>query len=98
MKKSVLINIIKEEIQKQLHEYGSESLYYSSPGGSEQINSSQELRIQHYDNLEKWKVTAMQLGAVIQDRGEDFLAIMPNQDKLGTFSKSLQIGTLNLYS
>jgi hypothetical protein len=40
----------------------------------------------------------MQLGAVIQDRGEDFLAIMPNQDKLGTFSKSLQIGTLNLYS
>ena len=98
MKKSDLVKIIKEEIQKELREYGSESLYYSAPGGSEQIGSRQQLRIQRYDNLEKWKVVAMQIGSIIQDRGEDYLAVMPNQDKLGTFSKSLQIGTLNLYS
>ena len=98
MKKSELLKIVREEIQNELREYGSESLYYSAPGGSEQIGRGQQLHIQHYDNLEKWKVVAMQLGAVIQDRGEDFLAVMPNQDKLGTFSKSLQLGTLSLYS
>jgi hypothetical protein len=38
----------------------------------------------------------MQLGATIQDRGDDWLAILPNQDKLGTFSKRNFIGTLTL--
>jgi hypothetical protein len=98
MKKSDLVRIIKEEIQKELREYGSESLYYSAPGGVEQTRSPQQLHIQRYDSLEKWKVVAMQIGAIIQDRGEDFLALMPNQDKLGTFSKALQMGTLNLYA
>jgi hypothetical protein len=98
MKKTELIKIIKEEVSKVLKEYGMESLYYGSPGGFEQIGSKQELRIQHYTNLEKWKVVAMQLGATIQDRGDDFLAVMPTQDPLGTFVKELQQGTLHLYA
>ena len=38
----------------------------------------------------------LQLGAIIQDRGEDWIAIMPNQDKIGTFSKINQTGTLSV--
>ena len=96
MKKSKFIQIVREEIQKQLHEYGSESMYYSAPGGFEQIGSIPELRVQHFDDYERWKVISMQLGATIQDRGDDWLAVLPNQDKLGTFSKRNNYGTLTL--
>ena len=96
MKKSKFIQIVREEIQKQLHEYGSESMYYSAPGGFEQIGSIPEIRVQHFDDYERWKVISMQLGATIQDRGDDWLAVLPNQDKLGTFSKRNNYGTLTL--
>ena len=96
MKKSKFIQIVREEIQKQLHEYGSESMYYSAPGGIEQIGSIPEIRVQHFDDYERWKVISMQLGATIQDRGDDWLAVLPNQDKLGTFSKRNNYGTLTL--
>lgn len=81
---------------KSIKEYGSESMYFSAPGGVEQASHSHVPRTQHYTSYEKWKVVAMQLGAVISDRGDDWLAVMPNQDKLGTFSKMTRIGTLNL--
>ena len=96
MKKSKFIQIVREEIQKQLHEYGSESMYYPAPGGFEQIGSIPEIRVQHFDDYERWKVISMQLGATIQDRGDDWLAVLPNQDKLGTFSKRNNYGTLTL--
>jgi hypothetical protein len=96
MKRSELKQIIREEIRKALKEaYGMESIYYSAPAGGEQV-PAEDVHIQHYDNLEKWKITAMQLGAVIQDRGDDWIAVMPNQDKLGTFSKMNYFGTLTI--
>ena len=97
MKKSKFLEIVREEIQKQLREYGSESMYYSAHGGFEQIGSIPEIRVQScLEDYEKWKVIAMQLGATIQDRGDDWLAILPNQDKLGTYSKRNFMGTLTL--
>lgn len=100
MKKSELIKIVKEEIRKELREaYGMESLYYSSPSGFEQAtraSDSASMRIRRFDNVEKWKVIAMQLGARIVDRGDDWMAEMPDRSKLGTFSKLNQSGTLTL--
>jgi len=97
MKKSRLLTIIREELAKELSEYGMESIYYNHPGGAEQTKQAPEARLQRYDSLEKWRITAMQLGATVQDRGDDYIAVMPNQDKLGTFSKLNNFGTLNLY-
>ena len=96
MKKSELIQIIREEIRKGLKEYGMESIYFNHPGGFEQAKRIPELRLQRFTNPEKWKIVAMQLGATIQDRGDDWIAVMPNQDKLGTFSKMNHFGTLEL--
>lgn len=92
------MRIIREEVINAVNEYGMESIYYNSPGGFEQVGNKEKLRIQHFDDLERWKIVAMQLGATIQDRGDDFLAVMPNQDKLGTYVKMLNTGTLNLYN
>lgn len=98
MKKSELKQIIREEVRKLIKEYGSESMYYSSPGGTEQIRRAPIPRTQRYEDHEKWKVTAMQLGAVITDRGDDWIAILPNQDVLGTFGKMSNIGELHLFT
>ena len=96
MKKSELHKIIREEIRKALKEaYGMESMYYSAPAGTEQV-PAKDVHVQRYDNLERWKITALQMGAVIQDRGDDWIAVMPNQDKLGTFSKMTYFGTLTI--
>jgi hypothetical protein len=54
--------------------------------------------MQRFSNLERWKIIAMQMGATIQDRGDDWIAVMPNQDKIGTYSKLNSFGTLELYS
>lgn len=98
MKKSRFLEIVREEIKKSLREYGSESMYYSSPGGFEQVKHVPELRMQRFSNLERWKIIAMQMGATIQDRGDDWIAVMPNQDKIGTYSKLNSFGTLELYN
>ena len=98
MKKSELRQLIREEVKKAIKEYGAESLYYSAPGGSEQIQQVSVPRTQHFTNIEKWKIVAMQLGATIQDRGDDIIAVMPNQDILGTFVKPNKVGELYLYS
>jgi len=96
MKKSALIKMIQEEIRSVIKEYGAETMYFT-PGGIEQIGSKpEEARLQRFNKYEDWEVNAKQLGAIIQDRGEDWIAIMPNQDKLGTFSKINQYGTLSL--
>lgn len=100
MKKSEFIKIIREEIRKELREaYGMESLYYSSPGGFEQATRSSDdasMRVRRFDDHEKWKVIAMQLGARIVDRGDDWVAELPDSSKLGIFSKINQVGTLTL--
>lgn len=96
MKKSELVKIIREEIKFVIKEFGSESLYFT-PGGFEQIGRKPEpARVQRFSSYESWEVNAKQLGAIIQDRGEDWIAIMPNQDKIGTFSKINNIGTLSV--
>lgn len=94
--KDTLRKLIRSEIRKAIKEaYGMESIYYSAPSGFEQGNP-RELQIKRFDNVEKWKIEAMQRGATIQDRGDDWIAVMPNQDKLGTFSKMNLTGTLTV--
>lgn len=96
MKKSEFLNIIREEIKRELREaYGMEQMYFA-PSGFEQMNNAPGKVLQRYDNVEKWKVIAMQLGAVIRDRGDDWIAEMPDQTKIGVFSKINQYGTLTL--
>lgn len=96
MKKSELVKIIREEIKSVINEFGSESLYFT-PSGFEQLGKKPEpVRVQRFSSYESWEVNAKQLGAIIQDRGEDWIAIMPNQDKIGTFSKINNIGTLSV--
>jgi hypothetical protein len=98
MKKSELRHLIREEVKKAIKEYGSESMYYSAPGGSEQIRQVSVPRTQKFTDIERWKIVAMQLGATIQDRGDDLIAVMPNQDVLGTFVKPNKVGELYLYT
>ena len=90
--------LIREEVKQALKEYGSESMYYSNPGGSEQIRQVSVPRTQKFTDIERWKIVAMQLGATIQDRGDDLIAVMPNQDVLGTFVKPNKVGELYLYT
>lgn len=97
MKKSRFLEIVKEEIQKQLYENGSESMYFA-PSGFDQISRATDLHIQRYTNFTKWQVIALQKGAVVQDRGDDWIALLPNQDKLGTFSKITQTGIISTYN
>jgi hypothetical protein len=80
---------------KAIKEDGSESLYYQDAVGNKPAG---HLRMQHIDDIEKWKVTAMQIGAVVKDRGDDWIAVMPNQDVLGTYSKVLQSGELAIFA
>lgn len=96
MKKSELVKMIRETVRSVVKEYGVESMYFA-PSGFEQLGSKPEpARVQRFSNYESWEVNAKQLGAIIQDRGEDWIAILPNQDKIGTFSKINQYGTLSL--
>lgn len=96
MKKSELVKIIREEIRSVIKEFGSETLYFT-PSGFEQLGRKPEpARVQRFSSYESWEVNAKQLGAIVQDRGEDWIAIMPNQDKIGTFSKINNIGTLSV--
>jgi hypothetical protein len=95
MKLSEFRKLIREEIRKAIKEDGSESLYYQDAVGR---NPSGQLRMQHIDDVEKWKITAMQIGAIVKDRGDDWIAVMPNQDVLGTYSKVLQTGELAIYA
>lgn len=93
MKKSRFVQIVREEIQSALNEYGQELIYFQ-PYGIEQIDKHAQINTRHYSNFEEWKVTAMQKGAVVHDRGEDYVAILPSQDKIGVFSKMTQVGNL----
>lgn len=87
--------LIREEIQKVIKEYGSSSIYFT-PSGFEQMSQNKETQLQRFEDLEKWKIRAMQLGAVIKDRGDDVIAVMPNQDKIGSFDKMISSGQLYL--
>jgi hypothetical protein len=94
MKKSQLLQIVREEIRSVVKEYGQELLYFQ-PAGIEQIDRYPQTHTRRFDNFEKWKITALQQGATIHDRGEDYVAVLTNQDKLGVFSKASKMGTLN---
>jgi hypothetical protein len=93
---TLLRKLIRKQIQKALKESNSETLYFGNPSSIEQNRQPNELRIQRFDNLDRWKTNAMQLGAVVKDRGDDLIAVFPNQDVLGVFSKTNQVGTLNI--
>jgi hypothetical protein len=93
LKKSLLIKIIREEVSAVLKEYGQELIYFS-PQGFEQIQQHADIHVRKYSDFEQWKVNALQKGAVVTDRGDDWIAVTPNQDLLGKFDKATQLGTL----
>ena len=93
MKKSQLIQIIREEVSAALKEYGQELIYFS-PMGVEQIRKPHERIVNKYEDFESWKVNALQKGATVTDRGDDWIAVLPDQDLLGKFDKATQMGTL----
>lgn len=93
MKKSQLIQIIREEVTSVIKEYGQELIYFS-PMGVEQTQANADIIDRKFEDFEDWKVNALQKGAVVTDRGDDWIAVMPNQDLLGKFDKATQMGNL----
>ena len=93
MKKSQLIQIIREEVSAVIKEYGHELIYFS-PMGVEQTQANADIINRKFEDFEAWKVNALQKGAVVTDRGDDWIAVMPNQDLLGKFDKATQMGNL----
>lgn len=95
MSYDIIRKLVREEIRRSLKEFGA-GMPYFNPQGFEQLRHNAEGRNQRFDNLEKWKTTAMQLGATIVDRGDDWSAVLPNKKVLGTFSKMNYFGFLLL--
>jgi hypothetical protein len=93
LKKSQLIQIIREEVTSVIKEYGQELIYFS-PMGVEQTQANADIIDRKFEDFEDWKVNALQKGAVVTDRGDDWIAVMPNQDLLGKFDKATQMGNL----
>jgi hypothetical protein len=93
LKKSQLIQIIREEVSAVIKEYGQELIYFS-PMGVEQTQANADIIDRKFEDFEDWKVNALQKGAVVTDRGDDWIAVMPNQDLLGKFDKATQMGNL----
>lgn len=93
MKKSQLIQLVREEVSAVIKEYGQELIYFS-PQGVEQTQQHADIHVRKYEEFETWKVNALQKGATVTDRGDDWIAVMPNQDLLGKFDKATQLGTL----
>jgi len=93
LKKSQLIQIIREEVSAVIKEYGQELIYFS-PMGVEQTQANADIINRKFEDFEAWKVNALQKGAVVTDRGDDWIAVMPNQDLLGKFDKATQMGNL----
>jgi hypothetical protein len=93
LKKSQLIQIIREEVSAVIKEYGQELIYFS-PMGVEQTQANADIIDRKFEEFEDWKVNALQKGAVVTDRGDDWIAVMPNQDLLGKFDKATQMGNL----
>jgi hypothetical protein len=93
LKKSQLIQIIREEISAIIKEYGQELIYFS-PMGVEQTQANADIIDRKFEDFEAWKVNALQKGATVTDRGDDWIAVMPNQDLLGKFDKATQMGNL----
>jgi hypothetical protein len=92
-----LKEVVRKEIQKALKEYGVETMYFANPGGTEQIQIGKTTPAAHrFYNVDKWKDAALSLGSVITDRGDDWLAMRPDNTKLGTFDKMTNIGTLEM--
>jgi hypothetical protein len=93
LKRSQLIQIIREEVSAVIKEYGQELIYFS-PMGVEQTQANADIINRKFEDFEAWKVNALQKGAVVTDRGDDWIAVMPNQDLLGKFDKATQMGNL----
>jgi hypothetical protein len=62
--------------------------------GVEQTQANADIIDRKFEDFEDWKVNALQKGAVVTDRGDDWIAVMPNQDLLGKFDKATQMGNL----
>lgn len=87
--------IIRNEIRSALKEYGMETMYFAHPGGVEQMPKPTQGPVR-FDDVNKWKITAQQLGAVIRDRGDDWIATLPDTTVLGTFNKMISLGSLSM--
>jgi hypothetical protein len=90
-----IAEIIRQEIRTALQEYGMETMYFGNPGGFEQMPKPTQGPVR-FDDVNKWKITAQQLGAVIRDRGDDWIATLPDTTVLGTFNKMISLGSLSM--
>jgi hypothetical protein len=86
---------VRKEIKAVLKEYGMETMYFGNPGGFEQMPKAEVRPVKFYD-VDKWKLTAQQMGAVIRDRGDDWIATLPDTTILGTFAKMISFGSLSM--
>lgn len=86
--------VIRQEVRAALKEYGMETLYFGNPGGVEQMPKP-ERTLSRFTDPEKWKIAAQQMGAVIRDRGDDWIATLPDTTVIGTFTKMISLGTLS---
>jgi hypothetical protein len=91
---STVNDLIRQEVRAALKEYGMETLYFGNPGGVEQMPKPERTRARFTD-LEKWKITAQQMGATLRDRGDDWIATLPDTTVIGTFTKMISLGTLS---
>lgn len=96
MKKSDLLNIIREEIQSVIKEFNAGLNIPLGDPTMDQSAGATSPRNQHFYNKAKWRVIAMQLGAVVVDRGDDLKATRPDGTILGVFDKMTNIGTLTV--
>lgn len=91
---STVTELIRKEVRSALKEYGMETMYFANPGGFEQMPKP-ERTVARFTDVEKWKIAAQQMGAVIRDRGDDWIATLPDTTVLGTFNKMISLGSLS---
>lgn len=90
---TTVTELIRKEVRSALKEYGMETMYFANPGGFEQMPKPSAGPVK-FDNLDKWKVYAQQRGATLTDRGDDWIAVLPDTTVLGTFNKMSSLGSL----
>lgn len=84
---------LRKEIRKALNEFMGLELPYFQPAGSEYMRK-QETEVQRFDNFTDWETAAKQMGAVVINRRDDVIAVMPDKSRVGEWDRVFSLGTL----
>lgn len=84
---------LRKEIRKALAEFMGLGLPYFQPAGSEYMRK-QESDIKRFDNFTAWETAAKQMGAVVINRRDDVIAVMPDKSRVGEWDRVFSLGTL----